>query len=127
MWQMHSMPHAGYSGINTTIDKISQRFYWIGLKEDEKAYVSDKNNCPGFYLLLETSVLPKYIGMCFCIDLHNLLGKTARYFILNFFLSGHIKTCDPSVGLDVTPMQQKVTVSEITLVLNVTVYETTLG
>ena len=42
MWQMHSAPHAGYNGINAIVEKISQRFYWKGLKEDVKAYVSDK-------------------------------------------------------------------------------------
>ena len=60
------------------------------------------NNSSGFHLLLE--VLPKYIGVCFYIDLDNLLGKTARYFIINFFLSGHMMTFHPNMGLDVTEL-----------------------
>ena len=77
-------------------------------------------------MLLETSVLPKYIGVYLCIELDSLLGKTARYFIKNFFLSDHTMTFNTSLGLDVTALGQKVTMSEITLGLNVTAYETTL-
>ena len=40
LWHMHSAPHAGHSGINATVDKITQRFYWKGLR-DVKVYVSD--------------------------------------------------------------------------------------
>ena len=43
-----------------------------------------------------------------------------------FFLPGYIVTHNPNVGLDVTVLGQTITVSEITLGLNVTPYETTL-
>ena len=38
---IHSAPPAGHSGISATVDKISQRYYWKGLNEDVKIYVSD--------------------------------------------------------------------------------------
>ena len=41
LWHIHSAPHAGHSAINATVDKISQRYYWKGLKEDVKIYISD--------------------------------------------------------------------------------------
>jgi hypothetical protein len=37
---MHSAPHAGHSGVNATVDKITQRFYWKGVKNDAQAYIS---------------------------------------------------------------------------------------
>ena len=40
LWQMHSAPHAGHSGVNATVDKITQRFYWKGVKNDAQAYIS---------------------------------------------------------------------------------------
>ena len=40
LWQMHSASHACYSGVNATVDKITQRFYWKGVKNDAHAYVS---------------------------------------------------------------------------------------
>ena len=43
---MHSAPQAGHSGINATVDKITQRFYWKGLKDDVKVYVSDASTNP---------------------------------------------------------------------------------
>ena len=43
LWHIHSAPYAGHSGINATVDKISQRYYWKGLKEDVtiKIYLLD--------------------------------------------------------------------------------------
>ena len=40
LWQMHSAPHAGQSGVNATVDKITQLIYWKGVKNDVQAYVS---------------------------------------------------------------------------------------
>ena len=36
LWQVHSAPHAGHSGVNATADKITPRFYWKGVKGDVK-------------------------------------------------------------------------------------------
>ena len=40
LWNFHSAPFAGHSGINATINKISQRYYWKGIKDTVKDYVS---------------------------------------------------------------------------------------
>ena len=40
LWQVHYAPHAGHSGVNATVDKITQRYYWKGVKGDVKSYVS---------------------------------------------------------------------------------------
>ena len=41
LWHIHSAPHAGHSGINATVEKIIQRYYLKGLKEDVTIYVRD--------------------------------------------------------------------------------------
>ena len=41
LWHIPSVPHAGHSGINATVGKISQWYCRKGLKEDVKIYVSD--------------------------------------------------------------------------------------
>ena len=42
LWQVHSAPHAGHSVVNAIVDKITQRYYWKGVKGDIKTYVSDQ-------------------------------------------------------------------------------------
>ena len=39
-WQVLSAPHAG--GVNAIVEKITQRYYWKGVKGDVKTYVSDQ-------------------------------------------------------------------------------------
>ena len=39
----HSSPTAGHLGVTKTSEKIKQRFYWPGLQEDTKLFVS---RCP---------------------------------------------------------------------------------
>lgn len=39
LYNCHSAPFAGHSGINATTEKISHRYYWQGIKEDVKKYV----------------------------------------------------------------------------------------
>ena len=39
----HSSPTAGHLGVAKTLEKIKQRFYWAGLQEDTKLFVS---RCP---------------------------------------------------------------------------------
>ena len=34
--------HAGHSGVNAIVDKITQQYYWKGVKGDVKTYVSDQ-------------------------------------------------------------------------------------
>ncbi|KAG7172550.1 Gypsy retrotransposon integrase-like protein 1-like 5 [Homarus americanus] len=41
----HVAPSAGHSGINATTDKITQRYYWKGVKEEVKDYVSRCDAC----------------------------------------------------------------------------------
>ena len=40
--QYHSNPMGGHSGINSTLSKTSQYYYWNGMKEDVVEYVSAK-------------------------------------------------------------------------------------
>ena len=43
LWQVQSAPpHASHSGVNAIVDKITQRYYWKGVKGDVKTYVSDQ-------------------------------------------------------------------------------------
>ena len=41
LWAYHSDPMTGgHSGKNNTVDKISRKYYWRGIKEDVVEYVS---------------------------------------------------------------------------------------
>ena len=42
LWQVHSAPLAGHSGVNAIVYKITQRYYWKGVMGDVKTYVSDQ-------------------------------------------------------------------------------------
>ena len=40
MWHTHSSPTAGHSGVNATVSKITDRFWWKGVKADVTSFVS---------------------------------------------------------------------------------------
>ena len=45
----HSTPVGGHSGFNTTLGKLSQRYTWSGMKEEDVEYVS-KSWSVAFYI-----------------------------------------------------------------------------
>ena len=43
LYQYHSNPMGGHSGINNTLAKVSQYYTWNGMKEDVVQYVSNRS------------------------------------------------------------------------------------
>lgn len=36
---LHSDPTSGHLGVNRTMAKVRQRFYWVGIKQEKNAYI----------------------------------------------------------------------------------------
>ena len=45
---LHSAPTAGHLGINKTLDRVRQRFYWVGMKADVRSFIRECPTCAKF-------------------------------------------------------------------------------
>ena len=48
LFDLHSAPTAGHLGINKTLDKMRQRFYWVGMKADVRSFIRECPTCARF-------------------------------------------------------------------------------
>lgn len=45
LWELHDSPHGGHSGQEATFHKVSQFFFWPGLRKDVEEYVKSCDIC----------------------------------------------------------------------------------